>query len=368
MSLSKKEIRNCKEELKELIKKTQDKKLKKDYFYYLYQINSYKEKNNEEKPHLRSYTKRLQELERIYQDNKDLYQVLVDYNNSLTDEVDDIAYITDNYEALKKSFPKLKFNKRQSILLARNFYHNLDLSFLDIFDQILDKKNLAFRKKFNKDYSGSNYFVGGINRNYIDIKKNGDYSDYLTIVHEVGHAINNVYNPMGYYELNYFDEIVSIFMDLVAIYEGNKLFSPNLRAYENTDNLVLYYDSIKTFADQQSIVNLMYYNQLYKFNNSFVNIACDSLECSKNSLKSIIDTSFYNDGNYAISYIMALELLYIYKHNKKEALELLKELMHILPLNNNVSEISTYLEPNVHAKEETKIVIDEAKHVLKKTL
>ena len=42
--------------------------------------------------------------------------------------------------------------------------------------------------------------------------------------------------------------------------------------------------------------------------------------------------------------------------------------MYRLPMNNNVSEISTYLKPNVHAKEETKIVIDEAKHVLKKTL
>ena len=368
MGLSRKEIKNCKEELKELIEKTKDKDLKKEYLFYLYQMNSYKENDDDEKKHLKSYTKRLQELERIYQDNKDLYQVLVDYNNSLTDEIDDITYINDNYETLKSSFPKLKFNKRQSILLARTFYHNLDQGFLNIFDQILDKKTLSFRKKFSKDYTGFNYFVGGINKNYIDIKKKGDYSDYLTIVHEVGHAINNVYNPMGYYELNYFDEVVSIFMDLVAIYEGNKIFSANLRAYENADNLVFYYDSIKSFANQQDIVNLMYYNQLNRFNKKFVNIACDSLECKKNNLKNIIDTSFYDDGNYAISYIMALELLYIYKHNKKEAIELLKELMYRLPMNNNVSEISTYLKPNVHAKEETKIVIDEAKHVLKKTL
>lgn len=366
MSLPKKEIKKCKEELKELINKTEDKDLKKEYLYYLYQMNSYNDDDKEE--HFKSYTKKLKELEKIYQENKDLFQVLVDYNNSLTDEVNDIDYINENYDALEGSFKKYKFNKKQSILLARNFFHNMDPSFSDIFEQILDKKTLSFRKKFNKDYSGFNYFVGGINKNYIDIKKKGDYTDFLTIVHEGGHAINNVYNPMGYYELNYFDEVISIFMDLAAIYEGNKIFNANLRAYENADNLVFYYDLISSFNDQHNIVNLMYYNQLNKFNKNFVNIACNSLDCNKNKLKSIIDTSFYDDGNYALSYIMALELLYIYKHNKKEAIELLKELMYKLPLNNQVSEISKYLEPNVHAKEETRIVIDEAKHVLKKTL
>ena len=116
------------------------------------------------------------------------------------------------------------------------------------------------------------------------------------------------------------------------------------------------------------MIDVMYFNQFNKFNKKFIKEVNNKMNLSKKDIKETIDVHFYHQGDYAISYIMALELLYIYKHNKKEAIELLKELMYRLPMNNNVSEISTYLKPNVHAKEETKIVIDEAKHVLKKTL
>ena len=112
----------------------------------------------------------------------------------------------------------------------------------------------------------------------------------------------------------------------------------------------------------------MYLNQLNKFNRHFVDEVNKNLNFKKGEIKGIIDTNLYTDGNYPIGYIMALELLYIYKHNKKEALELLKELMYRLPLDNKVDEISKYLSFNVHAKDESKECIDIAKHALKKTL
>ena len=365
MGLSRKEIKNCKEELKELINNTDDIEQKKDYLFYLYQVNTLDE---DDENHHMSYSKKLRELERIYHENKDLYQVLIDYNNSLSSELDNIKYLSDNYEELKKSFPKFKFTKKQSIALARNFYHNIDPTFLNVFDNMLDKNTVSLKKKIAKDFTGLNYFIGGINKNYIEIKKKGNYTDYLTIVHEVGHAINNIYNPKAYFELNYFDELVSIFMELVAIYEGKNIFNKNLLVYENTDNLVYYFDLIKTFNNHQKLIDIMYINQINKFNKKFIKIVNNDMSYEKKDIKEIIDTNFYMDGDYAISYIMALELLYIYKHNRKEAIELLKELMYKLPCNNKVNEVSKYLKPNVHAKEETKEVIEEANHVLKKTL
>ena len=365
MGLSRKEIENCKEELKELISKTKDVDQKKDYLFYLYQVNTLDD--DEDKRHI-SYSKKLRELERIYQENKDLYQVLIDFNNSLSTDVDNIKIIADNYDNLKDSFPKFKFSKKQSIALARNFYHNIDPTFLNIFDNILDQNTLFIKKKITQKYIGFNYFIGGINKNYIEIKKKGNYTDYLTIVHEVGHAINNIYNPKAYYELNYFDELVSLFMELVAIYEGKHIFNKNLLIYENADNLVYYFDLIKTFNNHQKLIDIMYASQINKFNKKFIKTVNDNMSYEKKDIKDIIDTNFYIDGDYAISYIMALELLYIYKHNKKEAIELLKELMYKLPCNNRINEVSKYLTPNVHAKEETKEVIEEANLVLKKTL
>ena len=81
MALSRKEIKNSKLELIELINNTSDLELKKEYLFYLYQINSFKKDDSEH--HLKSYNKRLRELERIYQENKDLYQVIIDYSNML---------------------------------------------------------------------------------------------------------------------------------------------------------------------------------------------------------------------------------------------------------------------------------------------
>ena len=366
MGISRKEINKSKEELNELIKNTNDRELKKEYLYYLYQINDTDVDN--EHDYLKSYTKRLRRLERIYQENKDLYQVLIDYNNNLSSEKDNILFLNEHYDELKDSFPKFKFSKKQSIALARNFFNHLDPSFTNIIDNILDKKTLIFKKKLSKDFQGINYFIGGINKNYVDVKKKGNYTDYLTLVHEFGHAINNVYNPKGYYELNYFDEVVSIFMELIAIYEGNKIFNKNLLIYENTDNFIYYSDLINDFHNQQKLTDIMYSNQINKFNKSFIREVNNEINYKKKDIKDLIDLDFYEDGNYAISYIMALELLYIYKRNKKEAIELLKELMHKLPLNNDVVEISKYLKPNVHSKEEAKEVIERANLVLKKTL
>ena len=366
MGLSRKEIKRSKEELKELIKNTDDIELKKDYLYYLYQVDSLNEDDDE--IHLKSYSKRLRELERLYQENKDLFQVIVDYNNNISSELDNLKYINDNYDELKESFTRYKFTKKQSIALTRNFYHNIDPHFIDIVDDILDKDTLIMKKKISNDCVGMNYFIGGINKNYIDVKKKGNYTDYFTLVHEFGHAINNIYNPKAYYELNYFDEVASLFMELVAIYEGRNVFNENLLLYENADNLVFYYDLINSFYKQHQLIDIIYLSQTHKFNKQFIGEVEKRLDYKKKDIKEIIDVSFYLEGNYAISYIMALELLYIYKHNKKEAIELLKELMYKLPLNNQVSEISKYLKPNIHANEETKEIIDKANHVLKKTL
>ncbi len=365
MGLSRKEINASKEELKALIDRTTDENLKKDYLFYLYQLDSLNNRDND-KEHL-SYSKKLRELERVYRDNRDLFQVIIDYCNSLSLELDNIKFLNDNNEKIGKKIPDHKYSKKQTIALTRNFYQNLDPKFLSVVDDVLDRKTLSF-KHFGKDYVGINYFIGGINKNYIKLKKDGDYTDYLTLVHEFGHAINNVFNPKGYYEFNFFDEFVSLFMELVALYEGRNLFNKNLIIYEDTDNLVYYFDLANTFNIQHKIVDIMYLNQINKFNKTFINEVNKNNNFKKGEIKDIIDTDFYQDGSYAIGYIMALELLYIYKHNKKEALELLKELMYKLPLNNQISEVSKYLEPNVHAYGETKEIIDKAKMVLKKTL
>ncbi len=366
MGISRKDQKRSIEELRELIKNTDDENLKKEYLFYLYQTNILNKNRNKE--HLKSYNKRLRELERIYQDNKDLYQVIIDYNNSLSNELATIEFIDENLEVLEKSFPILKFNKKQSIALTRNFYNNLDPSFLEILDQIIDKRTLTIKKKLPRGTIGMNYFVGGINKNIIDIKKHGNFTDYFTLVHETGHAINNIYNPKGYYELNFFDELVSFFTELVAIYEGRLIFNSNLILYENTSNFLLNHDLVNTFYDQKQIVDLMYINECNKFNKQFIKQVSKELDYKKDTIKDIVNTNFYDEGDYPLSYIMALELLYIYKHNKKEAVELLKELMHKLPLNNQISEISKYLEPNVHAYDETKEIIDSASYVIKKTL
>lgn len=364
MVLSRKEFKTSIEELKDLISKCEDENLKKEYLFYLYQLNSLS-KDKDDNEHL-SYTKKLRELERLYQDNKDLYQVLVKYHKSLSNEQEDIILLDTKYNTI--NYPKHSYNKKQSVALARNFYQNLDNDFLNIIDDILNKKTLTFKKKFNKTYQGINVFIGGINKNYIDIKKEGDFSDYLTIVHEFGHAINNIYNPISYYEYNIFAEFVSIFMELVALYEGRNLFNENLLVYHKVDNFLYHYDLIETFSNQTLITDIMYYNQFNKFNKRFINAVNKNMNLSKKDLKGIIDLNFYDKGYYAISYIMALELLYIYKHNKKEALELLKELMHKVPFNNQISEISKYLKPNVHAYTETKEIIDSTQSILKKTL
>ena len=366
MLLPKKEIEASVNELKELIRNTQDEEKKKEYNYFLFRLIGLTLVKDKPKADHRSYTKKIRELEDLYSDNIDFYQTFVDYDNSLSNDRERLDYLSNNYESI--DYQNYKLNKKQSISLARNFYRNLDPEFLNIVDDILNKKTLTIKKKVKSNYNGTTIFVGGINKNYIEIQKHNDFQDYLTMVHEFGHAINNIYNPMSCFVVNYLGEFVSLFMGLVALYEGRGMFDDNLLTYHNIEDLLFYQDSIFTLVIQKEIVDLMYQNQFNKFNKQFISEINNSLHITKKDLKKAINHSFIDMGDYDFSYIMALELLHIYKQNKKEALELLKELMIKIPLDNQLSKISTYLKPNVNAYTESKEIIDSAHHILKKTL
>ena len=361
----KKELKETRKELEELLNNTNDHDLIRDYNFYLYQLDSFLAKKDKNSKGFTSIEERLNYLKDTYESNKDLYQVLIDFNNKLINENIELSYIDDNLFKLYESFPKTKFSKKDVINYTRDFYRKLNPDFLRIYDKILQDKTVHLSSKKDKGFQACTIFVGGVNKAFIEIKREKNLTDFFSLVHETGHAINCMYCPKSYYIDNYFNEVASIFLELVSIYESNNILSRNAIVWENISNLLVYRKYAKNLSLHKDIVNEMNTNVPIELNKEFLN---NIQQQYPNITKKVINTDLYNDGNYALSYIMALELLYLYKQDKKQTMDLFIELLYRLPLDNDLVEIGNYIKLNEHAYDECKEIIDDTIFTLKKTL
>ena len=84
---------------------------------------------------------------------------------------------------------KISTSIQYQISNVKLFYQKLGSNFISIFNSIVNDSNINFKKKLLDDFQGENYFIGGVNKNYITIRRKKDFNDCQTLIHEVGHAI-----------------------------------------------------------------------------------------------------------------------------------------------------------------------------------
>lgn len=296
--------------------------------------------------------------------------------NSLDRKAQEIANLMDKFEE-DSSNPKLEsdtyISHCKAVSLVHSFYKKFDEELYMFFCKAFEDRFECLKFSDDKikeetfDASGSTLFIGGVNKNFITLTEENDVSLYESIVHEYGHAIQNIINPeVNFtYREDFFAEVAAIFPELVAMYENEPGFCDVQNQYSRYLTFLSYWDCADDLDSHMPIANIWHDNN-HNFNNEFYKKLKNELNLSKSDFKRIVDVTLELQGVYILSYITALELLHIYKQDKKKALELFKGLLKV-PANVNVIEyILSKIGLNVHAKDELISLMDDMELALTK--
>lgn len=214
---------------------------------------------------------------------------------------------------------------------------------------------------------GTTLFIDGVRKNFITVYETSSVGTYECAVHEYGHAIANLINPEVSYtdREDFFVEVASIFPELVALYENGFDFETIQVLYSLYTTLVTYINNAEYLCLHTPVLNFWAENK-HVMGNKFFSELDESYNMDDECFEDVLSTTIEDQGVYVISYVVALELLNIYKKDKKRALELFKRFLKY-PAN---EDILTFVVENItineHASEEAGIVLSSFSKELKK--
>lgn len=263
---------------------------------------------------------------------------------------------------------------RQAYIWADRFYKDFDPELYNALQEIKKNLKINFSKEKLKpsptcdSTDGFCFFIDVLKEFYIEINsRDKDLSTYINLVHEYGHALAYYFNSEKEYSdsVDFFAEVASIFPELVACYEAYPDMDARELAYLNYCTLITNYDSANYIMIQE-IIFKEWLRHDCKISPSLLFSLCKEQGISLSDLKNSLNINLVNVGTYIISYTVALELLNIYKKDKKTALEIYKKML-MFP--SSVKDIALYAkEINFceHATEECNEIVDNLALVLKK--
>ena len=224
-------------------------------------------------------------------------------------------------------FDILPFSKNNLFNTSDNFYESVGSVFLDRYLELIKyrKDNLYIRKSASVNVYGLTYCVYGKNISFIELGLTHTVQDYVTLIHEYGHAIGNSINAYATWDSSKYVllELPSIFFEIL----GTMFVGDNLDLEDDSYNLILGELTDYLLATRRIITKLDMYGDVgfeSLLDKSFYKkYASKELGLESKDIKDLMYIPISEDFHYIISYLTAIELVLIYKSDKKEALRLL---------------------------------------------
>ena len=308
----------------------------------------------------------------------DRYYTMVEkYFYSLTDAITKAsipdtllnARMKDNFDL--SSLTRTETTHNQAISSLFNLYRGLDDELFETFRCAFDKSYLNFNSRHDVTLplgsDGRTYFIDGVQRNFVSIIDSQDVRLVNNLVHEYGHAIKNIICPEAAFtcENDYFSEVASIFLELISFEENPGEYPQLIMDYLKYDTFREYYDYSFTLSAQPHIY-LRWKDNDFKTNHRFRKGLVKEDKIDKKIFVKALETDIADSGAYVLSYITALELLHIYREDKKEALKLFKKLLQLKPSMTYLGEVNSIVPLNVYATQETEKIVEDITLSLKR--
>ena len=217
----------------------------------------------------------------------------------------------------------------RTLNMVSDFYRNLDLDLFDVFKYIYKRRHSTFDFIQPSDnYTSECFLIDGPKDFYINIVNNFGIKKYCDTIHECGHVIEFLLNPRICYNdnPNYFTEVASIFPELIAYYEGFQGKDKDQYLYQFFCSLAATLDELASLM-QHDIICTAWVDNGYRMNKHFYGDLKYEYGVSRQDVKNALDVRIDSIGKYVTSLATSLELLHIYKRDKKEALRLFKQLL-----------------------------------------
>lgn len=257
---------------------------------------------------------------KIYIDNNN-----ISFNPNITRVIENFACVNKASDWKENSVVSL--TKNDIFDLTYDFYKSfLDKNLFNIFECYFKNRNenILFLKK-------SKYNLEGYTdeNNIIKIINNNKYNYIIldTLIHEIGHAIANIYNDKNCnldYKLAY-SEIESIFPEFLSImFINEKEYSQTIyNSYLSLCNLnnILNYKLEVYYYMKNNNIDINNKDLFFKLNND---LGCD-YEC----LAQTYETPFNYYLPYTIGSAYAFFLINIYMDDKDYALKLYKDILNM---------------------------------------
>lgn len=275
------------------------------------------------------------------------YDLISKYLNSV--DLQEDSY--DFYDLSKKIKAK-RIKHDDALMIINNFFKDTDKELYKCFLELYDERYKSFRfvknnmHMYNYEVSGSISFVDVVRKNYIYITDNPGITKLVTLAHECGHAVSYLYNPQIFY--NYVDdflgELPSTFFELLLLENIGIQMDEYAGSIISMEKLLDKVGICNKLDWHEIFINHWYYNN-NKADKKFIANLQREQNLSIDEIDNIIDTDIYFSGSYAIAYFLSLELLGIYKQDKKEAFKILKRIINDIDKRSTLDIVNMYL-PN----------------------
>ena len=276
------------------------------------------ETTKEKKPHYQ-YIARLDREESSY------------YSNFLPIILNTNEYLVKNNIILNDELHSINISKNKILSTTKDFYHRINGIYKEKFDEYYDYNHIYINflsSESNSKYGGYIRKLKGYPECYINLYLYNSIYDISSSVHEHAHAIASSINDehIGNYYIN---EVESIFFEI--------LYLDSIEYEEYTKEQVLNAKeaSVLFFNNSFHIIGAKYITSLKGINDEkkAKDIIKSNYSVDDESTEEVLYNSLSSYTNYVISYLIAIELFYIYKRNEFAGLKLLKRIIDMNTLN-----------------------------------
>lgn len=293
--------------------------------------------------------------------------------DSLQPNIDEIEDILSQRLQPEDGFGKItgiKISNEKALSLTSIFYQNFSSSLYPIFQKAYNQRHNSIRyiDTLDNDCVANSTYIDIINRYFISMTKTDDLSKLYNFIHEYGHVISYIINPKSaYLSCEYiFNEVASLFPELVAQYENIGNFNRAHVSFESYLSLVLYRTKAIDFtAHKPFIIEWNKHNRIA--DKEYLSQIEKDYNFDQENFEKAIETYIEDEGIYIISYMIALELLHIYKKDKQKALKIFEEFLKIPYTQSAQSYLESELSIGKHLAEETEDLLISFKKELKKS-
>lgn len=259
----------------------------------------------------------------------------------------------------------------KAISILVDFYKRTDSELYDLFQRAMDSSYLDFLDKYTtyltEDTDGKTFFIDGVEKNFIAIMNSRDIKLVSNLVHEYGHAMKNLVAPEAAYtnEYDYFAEVPSIFMELLSYEENVGEYPKIVMDFLRYDVFAEYFNYACQLSSQPYIY-LQWRNNGFNINRKMKRKLLKEDGINKEIYDKALNSDISENGSYLLSYIVSLELLHIYREDKREALKLFKKLLQLKPSVTYLGEVQKIVKLNEFALQESEKVVDDITLSLKR--